>query len=115
MEAVPLGIRLIAPVILVENWRELYTGLWRNCDRGLRRKMKGQMFLEIILMTYSYVHRAINGGSISQRAGPLRPGAYDRLRAGGVLLPAGEQGGVRSVSARGDRTDLGDVRILYIS
>ena len=53
----PCGL-LIAPVILVEGWKEMYTGLLEELRDGLSDKMKSQMFLEIILMTYSYVHRA---------------------------------------------------------
>lgn len=55
----PCGL-LIAPVILCDGWKELYTGLLEELEAGLSEKMKKQMFLEIILMTYSYVHRAIN-------------------------------------------------------
>lgn len=46
----PCGL-LIAPVILTENWKELYTGLLEELEAGLTEKLKKQMFLEIILMT----------------------------------------------------------------
>lgn len=68
----PCGL-LIAPVILTEGWRELYTGLLEELKEGLSEKMKKQMFLEIILMTYSYVHRAINGDAF-----PKAPDLYDK-------------------------------------
>ena len=55
----PLGI-LIAPVILVENWREQYTGLVQYLSENLSNEVKKQVFFEIIFMTYSYVHRMIN-------------------------------------------------------
>ena len=55
----PLGI-LIAPVILVENWREQYTGLVQYLAENLSNEVKKQVFFEIIFMTYSYVHRMIN-------------------------------------------------------
>lgn len=51
---------LIAPVIMVENWKALYTELLDQLEEGLSEKMKKQMFIEIIFMTYSYVHRKIN-------------------------------------------------------
>ena len=51
---------LIAPVVMGDNWRELYTRLIEQLSDGLSQKAKLQLFIEIIFMTYSYVHRAIN-------------------------------------------------------
>lgn len=51
---------LIAPVIFVENWKEQYTTLLNILQDTLSEKMKSQMFIEIIFMTYSFVHRKIN-------------------------------------------------------
>ena len=51
---------LIAPIILVEDWRKLYEGLLRNMVENLSEKAKKQVFFELIFMTYSYVHNAIN-------------------------------------------------------
>jgi hypothetical protein len=55
----PIGI-LIAPVILVENWKVLYEQLIKIMAENLNPKVKKQAFFEIIFMTYSYVHRMIN-------------------------------------------------------
>ncbi len=54
-----IGI-LIAPVILVENWKNLYSELIKYLYENLTNKVKNKVFFEIIFMTYSYVHRAIN-------------------------------------------------------
>ncbi len=51
---------LIAPVILVENWKTLYSNLLAFLAENLSDRVKREMFVEIIFMTYSYVHRAIN-------------------------------------------------------
>ena len=51
---------LIAPVILVENWKELYAELIQRLSMELSEKVKKQVFFEIIFMTYSYVHTKIN-------------------------------------------------------
>lgn len=51
---------LIAPVILVENWKEIYTQLFQQLSEELSKKVKKEVVLEIIFMTYSYVHNAIN-------------------------------------------------------
>jgi spore photoproduct lyase len=51
---------LIAPVVMVDNWKELYAELIEQLSEDLSEKAKRQLFIEIIFMTYSYVHRAIN-------------------------------------------------------
>lgn len=110
----PCGL-LIAPVILVENWRELYTGLLEELRQGLSEKMKAQMFLEVILMTYSYVHRAIN-----QEAFPNAPDLYDPAqmtgRGRGRYCYRQESREECELFLRGEiRRILGQVPILYIS
>ena len=54
-----IGI-LIAPVILVDNWKKLYTELIQRLNQELSNKVKKNAFFEIIFMTYSYVHTKIN-------------------------------------------------------
>ena len=54
-----IGI-LIAPVIMVENWKRLYLELIQRLNQELSEKVKKNVFLEIIFMTYSYVHTKIN-------------------------------------------------------
>ncbi len=54
-----IGI-LIAPVVMVENWKALYVELLDILSDGLTERAKEKLFIEIIFMTYSYVHRAIN-------------------------------------------------------
>ena len=51
---------LIAPVIFVENWKELYKQLVIYLKDNLSDKVKQSTFFEVIFMTYSYVHRKIN-------------------------------------------------------
>ena len=51
---------LIAPVIFVENWKELYKELVIYLKENLSEKVKQSTFFEVIFMTYSYVHRKIN-------------------------------------------------------
>ena len=55
----PVGL-LIAPVILLSNWKELYGELIERLADELGEKVKNTAFIEIILMTYSYVQNAIN-------------------------------------------------------
>ena len=51
---------LIAPVILVKNWKGLYLELIKRLNSELTEKVKKDVFFEIIFMTYSYVHTKIN-------------------------------------------------------
>lgn len=51
---------LIAPVIFVDNWKELYLGLIQRLNKELSEKAKKDIFFEVIFMTYSYVHTKIN-------------------------------------------------------
>jgi len=55
----PVGI-MIAPVILVPNWHSLYCEMLDALQEQLLPALKGNMIIEVIFMTYSYVHRAIN-------------------------------------------------------
>lgn len=51
---------LIAPVIFVENWKEVYSELIERLSLELSAEVKKEVFFEIIFMTYSYVHTKIN-------------------------------------------------------
>lgn len=55
----PVGI-LLAPVIFVPQWKTLYAELISYLADTLSSKVKKSAFIEIIFMTYSYVHHAIN-------------------------------------------------------
>ena len=52
---------LIAPIILIENWKDKYLDLVQYLDEKLSINAKKKIFFEVIFMTYSYVHRMING------------------------------------------------------
>ena len=54
-----IGI-LIAPVVMVENWKELYLELIKQLESKLSKNVKNDVFFEVIFMTYSYVHTKIN-------------------------------------------------------
>ena len=51
---------LIAPVIMVDDWKDLYKNLIEELEQKLSDEVKKDVFFEIIFMTYSYVHRMIN-------------------------------------------------------
>ena len=55
----PVGL-LIAPVILLPNWKGLYGELIERLADELSDKVMQNCFIEIILMTYSFVQNAIN-------------------------------------------------------
>lgn len=51
---------LIAPVILIENWEKIYIEMLDNLNEKLSKKARAEIFIEVIFMTYSYIHKAIN-------------------------------------------------------
>lgn len=55
----PVGI-LIAPVIFVPNWKLLYLELLDQLKEQFSQSLQENLKIEIIFMTYSYVHNAIN-------------------------------------------------------
>lgn len=55
----PVGL-LIAPVIMLGTWEKLYTELLDILEYSLSEKVKNSMSIEVIFMTYSYVHKIIN-------------------------------------------------------
>ena len=54
-----IGI-LIAPIILVDNWKKIYKELIQTLGQELSESVKKETFFELIFMTYSYVHTKIN-------------------------------------------------------
>jgi spore photoproduct lyase len=69
---------LIAPVILMEDWQKLYGELIDRLADELSEGVKKTSFIEIIFMTYSYVHQAINS-----EAFPNAPVLFDREKQTG--------------------------------
>lgn len=55
----PVGL-LLAPIIMVDNWQSLYKEMIEQLADELSPEVKSQGFLEVIFMTYSFVHKAIN-------------------------------------------------------
>lgn len=68
---------LIAPVIFVDNWKELYHGLMEQLYNELSDEVKKDVFFEVIFMTYSYVHKMINNEAFPSDKYPNIPILYD--------------------------------------
>lgn len=105
---------LIAPVVLMEEWERLYSELIRQLADELSDKAKKVLFIEIIFMTYSFVHRAINN-----EAFPKAVELYDKTLMTGrgrgkytyrdQIRAHGEQFLREQLSA-----NLGNIPIVYI-
>lgn len=67
-----IGI-LIAPVVFIDNWNKIYLDLLNQLSNKLSDKVKKDLAIEIIFMTYSYVHNAIN-----EQAFPKSLKLYDK-------------------------------------
>ncbi|GLC81537.1 SPL family radical SAM protein [Lacrimispora brassicae] len=57
---------LMAPIIITEDWKNLYSELITILSDRLSQKVKKQAPIEIIFMTYSYVQNAINTEAFPQ-------------------------------------------------
>lgn len=51
---------LIAPIILLDNYKELYEELFVTILETIPKELLKDIFFELIFMTYSFVHNAIN-------------------------------------------------------
>lgn len=51
---------IIAPIMLVDDWKEQYTKLFQQMKDWLSPEAKEIVFFEAIFMTYSFVHQKIN-------------------------------------------------------
>lgn len=69
---------LIAPIILVEDWERQYRELLEFLSAQLSGRVKRALKIEVIFMTYSYVHRAINAEAFPEAAD-----LYDPVRMTG--------------------------------
>jgi len=106
---------LIAPVILLPDWQRMYRELIEHLADELSDKVKQSGFIEIILMTYSYVHNAIN-----TEAFPGSVQIYDRDlmtgRGRGKYSYRNKAREEAEVFLRSElERDLGSMHILYIS
>ena len=105
---------LIAPVIFVENWKNLYFELIQRLELELSDKVKHKVFFEVIFMTYSYVHTKIN-----EEAFPNAINLYDKkLMTGRGRGKYWYKNDVRQEGEKFFRENLGKYfpsnRILYI-
>lgn len=105
---------LIAPVIFVENWKNLYFELIQRLELELSDKVKHKVFFEVIFMTYSYVHTKIN-----EEAFPNAINLYDKeLMTGRGRGKYWYKNDVRKEGEKFFRENLGKYfpsnRILYI-
>lgn len=68
----PVGV-LIAPVVLIDDYKKYYSNLIETLKDELSEKVKKTAEIEIIFMTYSFVHNAINS-----EAFPKAVNLYDK-------------------------------------
>lgn len=112
--AYPIGM-LIAPVILLPDWKRQYGELIEQLADELTQKVTQHGFIEIIFMTYSYVQNIIN-----QEAFPnAEPLFSQNMMIGRGRGKYGYRQEVRTEAERFLREKLsqklGDMHILYIS
>lgn len=58
-----IGIN-VAPIILLENWRKLYTELFEYLSANLNRALQEHLFFELIFMTFGLANETINAAAM---------------------------------------------------
>lgn len=109
----PVGI-LLAPVIMLPDWKELYGDLLNRMADELSVKVKHFAFIEVIFMTYSNVQNFIN-----TEAFPGAPLIFDKERMTG--RGRGKYWYKETLRAEGEaflreriKNTLGDIPVLYV-
>lgn len=109
----PCGI-LIAPVILIDGWRPAYEELLDYLAENLSLQTKEGLTVEIIFMTYSYIHRVIN-----REAFPNAPELYDPDKMSGrgpgkYFYKGGDRDSAESFLREEVSRKLPKAKLLYI-
>ncbi|HHU06687.1 MAG TPA: spore photoproduct lyase [Clostridiales bacterium] len=105
---------LLAPVIMLPGWRDMYGSLLERLASELSEKVKREAFIEIIFMTYSFVQNFIN-----TEAFPHALQIFDRESMTGrgrgkycYREPLREEG--EAFLREKTKQSLGDMPILYV-
>ncbi len=110
----PVGL-LIAPVILLPEWKKLYTDLIEQLAETLSEKVQHSGFIEIILMTYSYVQNAINTEAFPNALQPFDSTLMRGRGRGKYCYHADIRTEAESFLRKKLAQYLGHMPILYIS
>lgn len=70
----------VAPIILMDNWKEMYTEMLHTLKDKLDKKLQKQMFMELIFMTYGYANMTVNKAAL-----PKAVDVFDK----GIMKPKG--------------------------
>lgn len=109
----PVGL-LIAPVILLPNWKQQYGELLDRLADELSSKVKQNGFVEVILMTYSFVQNAINTDAFPNAA-PIFDRELMTGRGRGKYCYRGEVRTAAEAFLREQIVEKLGMRILYIA
>ncbi len=110
----PVGL-LLAPVILLPEWKMLYGDLIERLADSLSAKVRGTGFIEIILMTYSYVQNAINVEAFPNALQPFDPALMTGRGRGKYCYRQPMREEAEAFLRERLGRCLGEMRILYIS
>jgi spore photoproduct lyase len=110
----PVGL-LIAPVILLPDWKLLYAELIERLADELSEKVTHNGFIEIILMTYSFVQNAINTEAFPNAVQPFDPGIMTGRGRGKYCYRSDIRAEAESFLREELSRKLGTMPILYIS
>ena len=110
----PAGL-LIAPVILIPGWKKQYGELIEQLAAGLSEKVKCLGFIEIILMTYSFVQNAINTEAFPNALQPFDPEMMTGRGRGKYCYRTPIRNDAETFLREKLKQSLGNMPILYIA
>jgi len=110
----PVGL-LIAPVILLPDWKRLYGELIEQLADELSEKVTHNGFIEIILMTYSFIQNAINTDAFPNAVQLFNRETMTGRGRGKYCYRADVRADVESFLRKKVAQQLGAMPILYIS
>jgi len=109
----PVGI-LIAPVILLPGWEAMYARLLERLSAELSPIIRREGFLEVILMTYSYVQDAINSDAFPHAVPIFRRELMVGRGQGKYCYRAEVRAHAEEVLRRLTHEWLPEMKILYV-
>lgn len=109
----PCGI-LIAPVMLTENWQILYSELLDYLADTLSPAAKESLTVEIIFMTYSYIHRAINGEAFPNAMDLYNPALMTGRGRGKYRYFGDERDQAEVILREQVKTKLPEAQLVYL-
>ena len=109
----PCGI-LIAPIVMIDGWESMYSELISRLSDEILPETQKKLTVEVIFMTYSYVHRAINHEAFPNAIDLFNPDIMTGRGRGKYRYYGAEKDYAQSMLRTEIEKKLPDTKLLYI-